>query len=96
MKIVTTYTSNAERGQLARASTGRRRRGIPKMRNDFQYRDVVEVDYGYKWGSIGTIVEISEGGDLARLEFSTNDHRHWFHVTALRLRCRPVELRHAV
>ncbi len=66
------------------------------MKNDLHKQDVVEVDYGYKCGSIGTIVQLSEAKDLARLEFTNNDQRHWFHVTTLRLRYRPLELRHAM
>lgn len=50
--------------------------------------DVVQVRDGYRCGAIGLVLETS--GDYARLEFSTNDMKHWFLLDHLILRYRPV------
>lgn len=52
-----------------------------------QLRDVVQVRAGHRRGMIATVVQVH--ADMVRLEFSSNDLKHWHHVSNLTLLHRP-------
>jgi hypothetical protein len=54
---------------------------------ELQLRDVVQVREGKRRGMIATVAQVH--ANMVRLEFSSNDLRHWHHIANLTLLHRP-------